>query len=65
MALNIEIILRRGIKYIILSVDPVYLFLSLSLKTVFRRKPPPIAVSAVALYVGHCPSPFWQWPTVA
>ena len=29
-------------------VDPVHLFLSLSLETVFRRKPLPIAVSAVA-----------------
>ena len=24
-------------------------------------KPPPIAVLAVAVYVGHRPSPFWQW----
>ena len=47
------------------KMDPVYLFLSLSLKTVFRRKPPPIAASAVALYIGHCPSLFRQWPTVA
>ena len=29
-------------------VDPVHLFLSLSLETVFHWKPPPIAVSAVA-----------------
>ena len=29
-------------------VDPVHLFLSLSLETVFRQKPPPIAISAVA-----------------
>ena len=29
-------------------VDPVHLFLSLSLETVFRRKPPPIVISAVA-----------------
>ena len=29
-------------------VDPVHLFLSLSLETVFRQKPPPITVSAVA-----------------
>ena len=29
-------------------VDPVHLFLSLSLETVFRWKPPPIAISAVA-----------------
>ena len=27
----------------------------------FHRKPPPIAVLAVAVYVGHCPSPFRQW----
>ena len=30
-------------------VDPVRLFLSLSSETVFRQKPPPIAVLAVAL----------------
>ena len=29
-------------------VDPVRLFLSLSLKTVFHRKPPPITIWAVA-----------------
>ena len=29
-------------------MDPVHLFLSMSLETVFRRKPLPIAVSAVA-----------------
>ena len=29
-------------------VDPVHLFLSLSLETVFRQKPPPITVLAVA-----------------
>ena len=31
------------------AVDPVCLFLNLSSETVFRRKPPPIAISAVAL----------------
>ena len=31
-----------------LMVDPVHLFLSLSLETVFRQKPLPITVSAVA-----------------
>ena len=30
------------------DVDPVHLFLSLSSETEFRRKPPPIAISAVA-----------------
>ena len=39
----------------------IKLFLSLSLKTVFRQKPLPIAVSAVAVYVGHCLLPLWQW----
>ena len=32
----------------LVDVDPVHLFLSLSSQTEFRRKPPPIAVSAVA-----------------
>ena len=31
-----------------LWVDPVHLFLSLSSESEFRRKPPPIALSAVA-----------------
>ena len=31
------------------GVNPVRLFLSLSSETVFCRKPPPIAISAVAL----------------
>ena len=30
------------------GVDPVHLFLSLSSESEFRRKPPPIALSAVA-----------------
>ena len=30
------------------GVDPVHLFLSLSLKTVFHWKPPPISILAVA-----------------
>ena len=30
------------------NVDPVRLFLSLSSESEFRRKPPPIAISAVA-----------------
>ena len=30
------------------EVDPVHLFLSLSSESEFRRKPPPIALSAVA-----------------
>ena len=48
-----------------LLVDPVHLFLSLSLKTVLHRKPPPIAILAVAVYIGHCPSLFQQWLMVA
>ena len=74
MALNIEIILRRGIKYIILSMDPVYLFLSLSLKncvspetTAHCRfgsglicRPLPIPILAVA-NGGLKPLPKWQW----
>ena len=37
-----------GVCHSVQGVDPVHLFLSLSLKTVFRRKPPPITVSTVA-----------------
>ena len=35
-------------KLLHVEVDPVRLFLSLSSETEFRRKPPPIALSAVA-----------------
>ena len=33
---------------LVIHVDPVHLFLSLSSETEFCRKPPPIALSAVA-----------------
>ena len=41
-------------------VNPVRLFLSLSLRPVFRQKPLPIALLAVA---GHCQNGEGQWPT--
>ena len=39
---------RDGVSFHIKTVDPVHLFLSLSLETVFHRKPPPITILAVA-----------------